>query len=305
MKIYRIDQTLISLEQMPQEGNGTLVLLTSEELDKNPSLAGLEGILRHTPPARDARSCKGEWRRGCLCGTVTMPRHTRTGETIAFGYLLTGTQVVLCDDSGAAHTMVQHLVREKRPMQHSPSRFFYEFLTLLMAKDPRHLESLEDRLVELEEAVMEGNLDHFNRPMNDLRKEVLGWMRYYGQLNNMFHALGEDPDGLFPPGEAQLLRLLEQRTGRLREETQLLREYCLQVRELFQSEIDIRQNRIMKILTIVTTIFLPLSLVAGWYGMNFVGMPELGWKYGYPAVIAFSVLVVLISLWIMKKKKFW
>ena len=89
------------------------------------------------------------------------------------------------------------------------------------------------------------------------------------------------------------------------EEAQLLREYCLQVRELFQAEIDIRQNRIMKILTIVTTIFLPLSLVAGWYSMNFVGMPELGWKYGYPAVIIVSVLVVLISLWIMKKKKFW
>ena len=61
----------------------------------------------------------------------------------------------------------------------------------------------------------------------------------------------------------------------------------------------------MKILTIVTTIFLPLSLVAGWYGMNFVGMPELTWKYGYPAVIAVSAAIVLLSLWIMKKKKFW
>lgn len=305
MKIYRIGQTLTSLEKMPEDGEDTLILLTSEELDKCPSLPGLEGILQHTPPARDAKGCKGEWRRGCLCGTVTTPRHTRTGDPIAFGYLLTGAQVVLCDDSGAAHTMVQRLVREKRTMQSSSGRFFYEFLTLLMAKDPRHLESLEDRLVELEEAVMEGGLEHFNRPMNELRKEALGWMRYYGQLNNMFRALSEDPDGLFPPGEARLLRLLEQRTARLREEAQLLREYCLQVRELFQAEIDIRQNRIMKILTIVTTIFLPLSLVAGWYGMNFVGMPELGWKYGYPAVIGVSILVVLISLWIMKKKKFW
>lgn len=99
--------------------------------------------------------------------------------------------------------------------------------------------------------------------------------------------------------------MLEKRLGRLRNEAQLLREYCLQVRELFQAEIDIRQNRIMKILTIVTTIFLPLSLLAGWYGMNFTGMPELTWKYGYPAVIAVSILVVAVCLWIMKKKKFW
>lgn len=61
----------------------------------------------------------------------------------------------------------------------------------------------------------------------------------------------------------------------------------------------------MKILTIVTTIFLPLSLVAGWYGMNFAYMPELSWKHGYPAVIVVSALVILICLWIMKKKKSW
>ena len=84
-----------------------------------------------------------------------------------------------------------------------------------------------------------------------------------------------------------------------------MREYCLQVRELFQAELDIRQNRIMKILTIVTTVFLPLSLVAGWYGMNFTGMPELSWAYGYPAVIVGSAVIVLLTLWIMKKKKFW
>ena len=75
--------------------------------------------------------------------------------------------------------------------------------------------------------------------------------------------------------------------------------------ELFQAELDIRQNHIMKILTIVTTVFLPLSLVAGWYGMNFTGMPELSWDYGYPAVIVGSVVIVLLTLWIMKKKKFW
>ena len=55
---------------------------------------------------------------------------------------------------------------------------------------------------------------------------------------------------------------------------------------------DIAQNRIMKLLTIVTTIFMPLSLIAGWYGMNFTNMPELDWAYGYPAVIALCVVVL-------------
>ena len=99
--------------------------------------------------------------------------------------------------------------------------------------------------------------------------------------------------------------MFENRVNRLREESQLLREYCTQIQTMFQSEIDIRQNRIMKILTLVTTIFFPLSLLVGWYGMNFKGMPELSWEYGYPAVIVVSVFIVLVSLWICKKKKFW
>ena len=61
-----------------------------------------------------------------------------------------------------------------------------------------------------------------------------------------------------------MFRMTEQQVGRLQAEAQALREYGIQVRELFQAEIDIRQNRIMKTLTIVTTIFLPLPLVAGW-----------------------------------------
>ena len=60
----------------------------------------------------------------------------------------------------------------------------------------------------------------------------------------------------------------------------------------------------MRILTVVTTIFLPLTLIAGWYGMNFTYMPELRWKYGYPLVIAISLAIICLSIWICKKKKF-
>lgn len=78
----------------------------------------------------------------------------------------------------------------------------------------------------------------------------------------------------------------------------------MQVQDVYQSEIEIRQNNVMKVLTIVTTVFLPLTLIAGWYGMNFTHMPELTWVYGYPVAIGASILVVLISLLIFKKKKF-
>ena len=78
----------------------------------------------------------------------------------------------------------------------------------------------------------------------------------------------------------------------------------MQVQDVYQSEIGIRQNNVMKVLTIVTTVFLPLTLIAGWYGMNFVYMPELKWVYGYPVAIGASILVIIVSLWIFKKKKY-
>ena len=59
----------------------------------------------------------------------------------------------------------------------------------------------------------------------------------------------------------------------------------------------------MTVLTVVTTIFMPLTLIVGWYGMNFKYMPELDWVWGYPIVIAVSVLIVIGSLIFFKRKK--
>lgn len=305
MDTYLIHQTLIPINRTPEPGEQVLFLFTSEELAHQPAIPGLDGILHHTPTARDAKVCKAEVRRDCLCGTVVTPRRTKGGGRIAFGYLLTSDRAVLCDDTGAVHSLIKRLAKEKRWPERGIGRFFYEFLELLVAKDLHHLEELEDQLASMEDQLLSGELDRFNAQMSDLRKEIISWMRYYTQLDDVASELQENENGYFSDNEQRLFHLLEKRVSRLQGESKLLREYCLQVWELFQTEIDIRQNRVMKILTVVTTIFLPLSLVAGWYGMNFSGMPELTWKYGYPAVIGVSILIVLISLWIMKKKKFW
>lgn len=79
----------------------------------------------------------------------------------------------------------------------------------------------------------------------------------------------------------------------------------MEIWEIYQSQISIRQNDIMKILTIVTTIFLPLSLLAGWYGMNFEYMPELHWRYGYVGVLVAAVLIVIFSMILFRRKRYW
>lgn len=98
------------------------------------------------------------------------------------------------------------------------------------------------------------------------------------------------------------LQSFDNKATKLYAETASLHEAAQQLRDVYQAKIDIRQNKVMSILTIVTTIFMPLTLIVGWYGMN-VKMPEVGWPYSYPIIILASIAVTIIEILIFKKKK--
>ena len=89
---------------------------------------------------------------------------------------------------------------------------------------------------------------------------------------------------------------------RLSNNCQMLKENLVQVREAYSSSLDYSINTVMKIFSVVTTIFQPLTLIVGWYGMNFTNMPELTWKYGYLGVVVLSITVVVFCLWLFRKK---
>jgi len=73
--------------------------------------------------------------------------------------------------------------------------------------------------------------------------------------------------------------------------------------DLYLSSISNKMNAVMKVLTIIATIFIPLTFIAGVYGMNFKYMPELGWRWGYSAVLLVMVLVAVVMLIYFRKKK--
>jgi magnesium transporter len=93
------------------------------------------------------------------------------------------------------------------------------------------------------------------------------------------------------------------RVTRLYELASSLKDYNNQLNDLFVAMTDQKQNRIMTALTVITAIFMPLTLIVGWYGMNFVYMPELQSPYGYPAVILGSLLIVVGGLYYFHRKK--
>ena len=170
-----------------------------------------------------------------------------------------------------------------------------------MWNDAVALQRYEDRLSEMEEELLREHADGFEQRIFQIRRELSAYAAYYEQLTELCGTLSEETED--DPRAAHLFDAISGRAQRLAALVQMHREYSLQLREMHQTQIDVRQNNIMKILTIVTTVFLPLSLIAGWYGMNFVNMPELQSANGYRIVCIASALCVVLELLIFKWKK--
>lgn len=107
---------------------------------------------------------------------------------------------------------------------------------------------------------------------------------------------------LFPEEYMPVLRIMIKDIGSLIEHNKFAFERLEYLQDTFMGLVNIEQNRIIKIFTVATVAFMPPTLIASIYGMNFKIMPELGWDYGYLFAIALMVLSSVITLIFFKKK---
>ncbi|MEA4894204.1 MAG: CorA family divalent cation transporter [Oscillospiraceae bacterium] len=187
-----------------------------------------------------------------------------------------------------------------------PSRQLLKFFSTLTANDVYELEKKEDRITDLEDSLLKekrSNSDNSDKIIS-IRRELLKMKRYYEQLALITEDLSENANRVFSEELQKRFVSLDRRMDYLLNSVMHLREYITQVREAYQAQIDIEQNQIMKVFTVITAIFLPLTLIVGWYGMNF-SMPEYGWNFGYPYVIALSIVVCVACVLIFKWKKWY
>lgn len=184
------------------------------------------------------------------------------------------------------------------------AKILYIMLERLTSMDNVILKELESRIAALEEQVIRSVHKDFTKEIIDLRKQLLFLKRYYEPLLDIAEGLEENENGLIEADALKYYGILRNRIERLNNNVFHLRDYVTQVREAYQAQVDISLNHIMKAFTVITAIFLPLSLIAGWYGMNFKYMPELSWVYGYPFAFGLSIAVVIISLILFKKYKY-
>jgi magnesium transporter len=103
--------------------------------------------------------------------------------------------------------------------------------------------------------------------------------------------------------ENERLRIIIKDIGSILQHTQFSFERLEYLQNTFLGLVNIEQNKVIKIFTVVTVVFMPPTLIASLYGMNFEAMPELKWRGGYPFAIGLMVLSSLLFLWYFKRKK--
>jgi magnesium transporter len=163
------------------------------------------------------------------------------------------------------------------------------------------LESLGEQLDDLEAAAMAGIDNRTLFRLHDIRREFLTVRRAAWPLREALGALHRDQSPLISDSTRIYLRDLYDHTIQIIDLVETGRELGTGLAEMHLSLVSQRMNEIIKVLTIITTIFIPLSFIAGIYGMNFdtskpLNMPELGWRYGYIAVLLFMAIITALMI---------
>ena len=184
-------------------------------------------------------------------------------------------------------------------------KVIYGVLERLLSSGNRGLVMTERQIIAMEREVVNGKVDsELNTEIFDLRNRLSTLKNYYEQLIDIGESLQENENDLFEEEDLRYFKIFTDKSERLSNNTQLLCDNLIHLREAMDATLNYNLNNTMKLFTMVTIIFQPLTLIVGWYGMNFKYMPELGWRFGYLYVIVLSIVVVGAILYWFKKRKF-
>ena len=164
------------------------------------------------------------------------------------------------------------------------------------------LEALGERLEVLEDRVITRPADMEAAQIHEIKRELLLLRRAIWPQREMVNALSRETSPYVTDQTRPYLRDCYDHTIQLMDIVETYREIATGLVDVYLSSVSTRLNEIMKVLTIIATIFIPLGFITGIYGMNFDrgaspwNMPELGWYWGYPVVVA---LMAVLALWML------
>lgn len=171
------------------------------------------------------------------------------------------------------------------------------------------LEYVDDKIEFVEEKLLDESEDSYLKEIHSLRKDILKLRRAVYPMRDMTYYLQRGENPLIQKSTIMFARDLHDHIANNIETIENYREIINGVLEVHLSNASHRMNQVIKLLTIISTIFIPLTFIVGIYGMNFntevsiFNMPELNWKYGYPFVMLVMLVIALGFVIFFKRKK--
>ncbi|HZJ19420.1 MAG TPA: magnesium/cobalt transporter CorA [Pricia sp.] len=166
------------------------------------------------------------------------------------------------------------------------------------------LEYLNDKIDVLEEAVYSDPNPEVAKKIQEMKKEVLRVRRWIYPVKELVSRLIDTDHPLIAKETKIFLRDVLDHAIEVNESIQIYREMSMSLMEMYMSNMSNKMNEVMKVLTIMASIFIPLTFIAGIYGMNFDHMPELHYEYGY--YVVWGVMILLfVGMMIYFRRKHW
>jgi len=165
------------------------------------------------------------------------------------------------------------------------------------------LDKVEDQIDTVEEEI---TFDSYKTSLHDIisiRKELIFIKRAANPLRDAVRRLNSLESSFFDSSIIRYINDLLDHLNHIIQEIEIQRDIITGLIDLNNTNLNNKMNNVMKMLTVIATIFIPLTFIAGIYGMNFKFMPELEWKYGYPVALGIMSIIGVVMLIYMKKKK--
>jgi magnesium transporter len=164
------------------------------------------------------------------------------------------------------------------------------------------LETIGELLEDIEDEVVNNPTQKTSRSINSLKREMIFLRRCVWPLRELIRGLETAESALIDNQTKVYLRDVYDHTIQVIDTVETYRDVMGGMLEVYLSSISNKMNEIMKVLTVFSTIFIPLTFIVGVYGMNFKYLPELEWKYSYPILWGVILILVGTMLFYFKKK---
>ncbi|HBU06852.1 MAG TPA: magnesium and cobalt transport protein CorA [Candidatus Magasanikbacteria bacterium] len=220
---------------------------------------------------------------------------------IAKDFVLTFQQDIEGDTFASVRDRIRNKTNKIRGM--GTDYLAYKLIDSVVDNYFNVLEAFSDRLEKIEHQLINNPNNNTLQEMYNLKREVLNLRRSVWPLREVVVALERDDTPLVKDNTRIYLRDVYDHVIQIIDTIETYREMLSGMVDIYLSSVSNKMNAVMKVLTIIATIFMPLTFLAGVYGMNFKHMPELNWVWGYPLVWLIMVTVAIIMLVFFKRKK--